>query len=260
MLLKFLGSGSAFTIGADNYHSNMLLENNQQNRLLIDCGSDARLSLYELGYTYKDIDNLYISHLHADHVGGMEWLSFTRYFDKDCTKPNLFVPSVLIRDLWERVLSGGLSSVEMADPCIDTFFNVKPIKKNSSFSWSNTKFYIVKTIHICSDSGVIPSYGLFFNVDNLNVFITTDTQFFPDQIMQYYLKADIIFHDCETSEALSGVHSHFTELVTLEPSIKSKMWLYHYNPGPLPDPKKDGFRGFVKKGQTFDFTDETTLF
>jgi hypothetical protein len=31
------------------------------------------------------------------------------------------------------------------------------------------------------------------------------------------------------------------------------MWLYHYQDGPLPDAKADGFAGFVNQGQTFEF-------
>jgi len=31
------------------------------------------------------------------------------------------------------------------------------------------------------------------------------------------------------------------------------MWLYHYNDGELPYAITDGFLGFVKQGQVFDF-------
>lgn len=260
MRLIFLGSGSAFTVGDANYHSNMLLEDKDGKHLLIDCGSDARLALYELGYTYKEIENLYISHLHADHVGGMEWLAITRYFDPDCKLPNLFISEELVSELWNRVLSGGLTYVEGVTPGIDTFFNVYPIAKHSSFKWSNIELIPFKTIHIRTERGIMPSYGLFIKADNINVFITTDAQFSPDQMNDVYQKSDIIFHDCETSAIISGVHARYEDLATLDPSIKNKMWLYHYNPGKLPNAKKEGFRGFVKKGQIFDFNDEKTLF
>ncbi|MBA2728166.1 MAG: hypothetical protein H0U49_08350 [Parachlamydiaceae bacterium] len=105
----------------------------------------------------------------------------------------------------------------------------------------------------------MPSFGLFFKVDDLKIFITTDTQFTPDHLMGYYEEADIIFQDCETSSMFSNVHAHYRDLITLNPDIKHKMWLYHYNPGPLPNAKKDGFQGFVKKGQCFDFTNKSTL-
>ena len=84
MKMTFIGSGAAFT--SNNYHSNILIESNDK-KLLIDCGSDARFALRDLGYSYKDIDSIYISHIHADHSGGLEWLGFSRKFDASCTKP-----------------------------------------------------------------------------------------------------------------------------------------------------------------------------
>src|ERR1700733_4386232 len=99
MKLTFIGSGSAFTLGANNYHSNMLLENAHGERLLIDCGSDARHSLHEAGFSYHDIHDVYISHLHADHAGGLEWLGFTTKFDPTCSeKPNLYISETLVHD------------------------------------------------------------------------------------------------------------------------------------------------------------------
>ncbi|CAA9435206.1 MAG: Ribonuclease Z, partial [uncultured Phycisphaerae bacterium] len=71
MKLTFLGTGSAFTLA--NYQSNMLLEDSGK-RLLIDCGGDARHAMAAAGYKAADVDALYVSHLHADHIGGIEWL------------------------------------------------------------------------------------------------------------------------------------------------------------------------------------------
>lgn len=85
--------------------------------------------------------------------------------------------------------------------------------------------------------------------------MTTDTQFCLEEFAELYERADIIFHDCETAKVPSGVHAHYQELLTLPERVKSKMWLYGYQPGSLPDANKDGFRGFVKRGQIFDFSD-----
>jgi hypothetical protein len=71
---------------------------------------------------------------------------------------------------------------------------------------------------------------------------------------EYYDRADVIFHDCETSPFPTKIHAHYTELLILPAKIRNKMWLYHYQPGALPDAEKDGFRGFVKRGQTFEFS------
>lgn len=252
MKLIFLGTGSAFTIGDGNYQSNLLLESDTGKRLLIDCGSDARHGLYEQGFTYKDIHDVYISHLHADHVGGLEWLALTTKYDPECHQVCLHLGEPLISMLWNGVLSGGLNPCGENIDLLD-FFAVESIPPNGKFVWENIQFQIVPTFHIACKERAMPSYGLFIRSSSKAIFITTDTQLSLRQHQEWYHQADIIFQDCETSDKKSGVHAHYSELIALDSKIKQKMWLYHYQPGPLPDAKADGFCGFVKKGQSFYF-------
>ena len=126
------------------------------------------------------------------------------------------------------------------------------IKKNGIFKWEGIEFKLIQTVHVVSDFCLMPSFGLQFKVNNKVIYITTDTQFAPGQIRDYYKLADIIFHDCETTSFRSGVHANYLDLKTLDKDEKQKMWLYHYASGDLPDAKADGFQGFVKKGQVFN--------
>ena len=255
MKLLFLGSGSAFTVGANNYQSNMLLMDGSDRKLLIDCGSDIRFSLHDRGYSYQDITDIYISHLHADHVGGMEFIGLTTFFDPRCPKPNLYTSKDVAAELWDRCLAGGMQSIgnELAD--IDTFFNVHKVRRNSYFVWNEIQFFLVRVVHIDNGYALMPSYGLFFTLGGQNIFITTDTQIAIEDIQEYYENADIIFHDCETARFPSSVHAHYQELVKLPERWREKMWLYGYQPGPLPDAKAGGFLGFVQRGQMFEFYD-----
>ncbi|MDX2165295.1 MAG: MBL fold metallo-hydrolase [Gammaproteobacteria bacterium] len=255
MRLTFLGTGSAFTVGADNFHSNVILEDGNSHRLLIDCGSDVRHSLHQQELSHHDITDVYISHLHSDHVGGLEWLAFKSKFDGNGSqkKPTIHISEQLVDKLWEHVLSGGLHSLREEVSDLSTYFNVNAVGKKNTFTWQSVKFELVQTEHVYNGKKLVPSFGLFFTINNTHCFFTTDTQFKPEKYKSYYEKADIIFHDCETSECESGVHSHYSRLKTLDPAIKAKMWLYHYDNSVLPDAKKDGFLGFVKKGQSFNF-------
>ncbi len=253
MKLIFLGSGSAFTVNSGNYHSNMLLVDDSDCKLLIDCGSDVRLSLAELGMNYKDIHDVYVSHLHADHAGGLEWLGFTTYFDPSCHRPNLYIHHSLQVPLWDKVLSGGMTSIQGSIADLSTYFKVHLINDNEPFKWNKLSLQTVQTVHVMNGFKILPSYGLIFTANGTKVFITTDTQFAPTQICDFYEWADLIFQDCETTKIASGVHASYSELLSLSPEIRNKMWLYHYNPGPLPEAKVDGFKGFVAKGQTFNF-------
>jgi ribonuclease BN (tRNA processing enzyme) len=253
MKFTFLGSGSAFTVGADNFHSNMILTSDRGTKLLIDCGSDIRFSLYLADFTYLDITDIYISHLHADHAGGLEYIGLNTMFDPRCDRPNLYLSSDLASEIWDRTLSGGMRSVSGAILELESFFKVHKIDLHGHFFWEGIKFTLVKVIHVDNGFFVIPSYGLFFTVDGVNVFLTTDARICKGEDCIFYEQADIIFQDCETAPFPTNVHAHYTELVELPAAIKHKMWLYHYQPGSLPNAEKDGFQGFVKRGQVFDF-------
>lgn len=252
MKLTFLGVSSALSVGYKNFHSNMLIEDDSSSsKLLVDCGGDVRHSLYELGYNAADIDAVYISHLHADHVGGLEWLAFSKFFGEQ-RQLSLYISSDQRKTLWDHVLSGGMSTLEESDSTLETFFKLESTDDNN-FIWSSGKFKLIKVPHSYSNHKLLPSYGLFISGSELDIFITTDSRFAPEALNEVYERADIIFQDCETSRHFSNQHANYAQLVTLPFHIKQKMWLYDYNDISLPDAISDGFRGFVTRGQTFDF-------
>lgn len=252
MKLTFLGVSSALSVGYLKFHSNMLLETDSGKHILIDCGGDVRHAMFELGYTPKQIDAVFISHLHADHVGGLEWLGFSKFFMENIQLP-LYIAPELKERLWNNVLSGGMSTLEYKEATLETFFQLEALDDNMSFTLDNHLFKLIKVPHSYSNNHLLPSYGLLIYGKQHKVFITTDTRFALDELNSVYQEADIIFHDCETSEHLSNQHSHYNQLITLNKEIKQKIWLYDYNDCQLPDALADGFLGFVTRGQQFEF-------
>ncbi len=252
MRLMFLGVSSALTPGYKNFNCNMLITSDSRKNLLIDCGYDIKHSLFEQNISHNDIDAVYISHLHADHVGGLEWLGFSKYFIEKRMPPKLFVSHEIKDKLWNNVLSGGMSSLETSEASLSTFFNVHPIMQDS-FIWENINFELVRVKHSYCNNHELPCFGLFIEIAKQKVFITTDTRFSPDELMPIFEKADIIFHDCETAVIESFQHARYTDLKSLPKAIKAKMWLYDYGKEILPDAKNDGFKGFVVIGQSFTF-------
>lgn len=254
MKLLFLGAGSGIGTDFENFQSNMLLLTDSGKKLLIDCGTDIRFSLTKAGYLPQDIDAVYISHLHADHIGGIEWFAFQRKFASSNGSPQLIIHKDLVHRLWEHSLSGGLRTLDDREAILSDYFVVNIVKDEHIFNWEGLKLNLVQTIHIYSNKKLMPSYGLAIGFKGKTFFITTDARFTPERFEKYYRDATLIFHDCETMETSSGVHSHFKQLDTLDPKIKAKIWLYHYNDGELPDAQSHGFAGFVRRGQEFDLT------
>lgn len=275
MKLIFIGTGTLNS--KELFHSNALLETPSGKRMLIDCGGDCRHALKAVGLWWEDVDSVYVSHLHGDHVGGLEQFGFARKFNPRLPLPNMFIAENLANVLWEKTLSGGMRSLQNEVNRLTSYFKLHPVAKNTVFKWGdegtlqdsnsamfdgNTKkigFRPVQTMHIYAEWSIIHSYGLLFEINGVKTFFTTDTQYCPAQITDFYNWADIIFQDCETSPFKTGLHANWTDLIKEPPEIKSKMWLYHYQDGELPDTEAAGFRGFVRQGQVFDFLNPDTF-
>jgi ribonuclease BN (tRNA processing enzyme) len=247
MQLIVLGSGSAFSVDNSNYHSNFLLQNGEGNSLLIDVGSDARFSLYEQNLKYFNIQNVFITHLHADHIGGLEWLGLSSHYDPQCSKPKLIIPKYFTQRLWEHCLSGTFGLGHK----LEDFFKVEEAK--NFFHWHEIKFELVQTKHIEEKAAYMPSFGLFFSVNGTNIYFTSDTIYNPQALMPYYKKADIIFHDCDKFDYHSGVHVEIQEIALLDETIRNKIWLYQCDAADPNLIKNLGLRGILQKGQVFNF-------
>ena len=225
MKIIFLGTGSAFTL--NNNQTNFLIEQNGK-YLLIDAGTDIRFSLVEKALSYKDIDATYISHLHADHAGGIEYLAFCSYFDPKKEKITLYGNGELLRRGWNDSWRGGLESIQGKCMTLQDYFDISMVRPNGMFIWEGIEFHIVQAIHIMNKYALVPSYGLMAVHKGKKIFLTTDTQFCPSALLDFYKEADLIIQDCETTPYSSGVHANFTDLATLSSEIKKKMLLVHY--------------------------------
>jgi ribonuclease Z len=75
MRVTLLGTGTPFP-NAERFGSAILVEVAGK-RLLFDCGRGVVIRLTQAGVSPKDIDCLFLTHLHSDHVVGIPdlWLS-----------------------------------------------------------------------------------------------------------------------------------------------------------------------------------------
>lgn len=270
MKLTFLGRGGAFapmSIG----NSTMMFTSDNGKRLMFDFGTTAPY-IYrdEMGLDFKDIDAVYITHQHGDHIGGLELLAFSRYFMPKVSclgervKPKLYCMRALMKELWEHSLKGGLESLQGSIMSLTDYFECHPISENKHFDWEGYRFLPIQTVHVRSGYIIKHSYGLGISkipprLTNgsktagpaaYDAYITADTQFDPS-LIEYYKMSKVVFSDCETTPFKSHVHPNYADLKTLPDDCRKKMWLYHYGQA-VSTWEEDGFAGFVEKGQEFE--------
>lgn len=262
MTLSFLGVGSAFST-VDYYQSNLLVTARNGKKMLIDCGSDARFSLVDWGRQHGvknlTIDAVYASHLHADHIGGLEWLAFSTYFNPSLPRPKIFAVEDVLNMLWSDSLRGGLGYINDKAMILSNYFEPCPLEVGKPFQWENIWFTPLKMLHVQNSYRNVYSYGLVIQAadseDGPAYFFSSDAMYCPELVAQLHTWAPqvtLLFQDAETLPFRTNVHAHYEDLCTLPDAIREKMWLYHYNPNPPFNPREAGFRGFVKKGQMFD--------
>lgn len=207
MKIKVIGCGNAFSY--ENGNQSFLLEENDRT-MLIDVGARIPPILHEMKIPLSSIDDIYISHQHADHIGGLEEVAFTRYDwmnkpqhysdFKNVVPPRLICNESLMEDLWNESLKGGLKSMEGFDSNIETFFEPLRVPSDGKFHWEGWDVSLIQQIHVMTGNRIMLTYGLFFEREGRKtVYFTIDSQHCsPRQIEIFYKKADIIFQDCET--------------------------------------------------------------
>jgi ribonuclease BN (tRNA processing enzyme) len=70
--ITFLGTGPG-TVAAGRFQSSILLEVGDK-RILLDAGEPCSAQLLDLGFRLSELDAIWITHAHADHIGGLPLL------------------------------------------------------------------------------------------------------------------------------------------------------------------------------------------
>jgi Metal-dependent hydrolases of the beta-lactamase superfamily III len=212
MTITFVGSGGAF---APAYGNNSALLQFDNTNLLLDCGYTTPARLGKMGIRVTMINNIWISHMHADHVGGLEEVAFKNYYQG--RRINLFVGQDIFPDL-EQYLSATLKYGVTRQLSITDYFNV--IKVNNKFRIGRRTFNLEKTEHM----GIMPAYMFFYDT-----FIFTGDTKFIDWTARDFAGIRFIFHDTKVEKNDDDVHTNLESLFLLPKEIREKIYCMHYS-------------------------------
>ncbi len=233
-----LGVGNGFSKGV--YDNNALL--GHHGRLaMIDCGTTAWLSLDQLGIAREAIDEIFLTHLHFDHSGGVESAAlYGRYIAGK--KPTLIVPRPIERRLWEHTLKGTIEDKEQNLLQLKDYFNVVAPAEQEPFYICGAKAYWVQTKHVPGkfSCGLVLADKLFYTSD-----MVCDPELL-DRMMAGGI--EMIYHDCQLNNA--KVHADFATLCTYPEHLQKKIWLMHHGLGSKTDVPRSGKMRFLFQHET----------
>jgi ribonuclease BN (tRNA processing enzyme) len=225
--LKFLGTGSAFSREYGNTSAIVEVTNNDvTQRLLIDCGRTTPDDLHRAGYTWKDIDAIFITHLHGDHVYGLEDAGFFSYFVHK-RKIHLILPEQSMKSqLWERVLKGTMmrGDLDRNMEFRDYYTHEIVGKEEPYFIFNGVMFSVYRTVHVQNKQ----SYGLI--IGERDYIIYTGDSLLDKGLLEYAVEDGCvaIFHDCQMMHYDGSVHASLDDLLTLDDHIRGLIYIMHY--------------------------------
>ena len=92
--VSLLGTGG--TLPSSKRHLTALLINIGGKKVLVDCGEGTQISMKDLGWGFKDIDIICITHVHVDHILGLPGLLLTIANSGKTTEMKIIGPQGII--------------------------------------------------------------------------------------------------------------------------------------------------------------------
>lgn len=203
------GAGDAFS--RRDYGTNFLLRRDDF-VLGIDCPDAYRRALAENGFdhrgdelTVQDLDALFVTHLHGDHVNGLEMLlAYYRHVLEE--RLDVYVAPEVAEDLWSRRLGVALGQVwngESFDSLYpEDYYRLHEVPWEETTSIGPFDVETRKTLHH------LPATAMRVTDGDASVGYSCDTQFDRD-LVDWLAEADLVLHE-------TGLGPGHTELEELE--------------------------------------------
>lgn len=217
-----LGVGDTFS---ERHHSSALLLACDGFQLAVDCPDMYRgvlaAAAARCGRPLAVPDHVLITHVHGDHMNGLEGVAFWKHFAEGKRLDLVCSPEVRAV-IWEQRLQASMSTLwdgqQLRQLGFDDYFQHLPLPFTDETRVGPFRIRTRRTRHH------VPTSALLVEAGGRTLGYSSDTAFDPD-LIAFLEPADLIIHETN----LGPAHTAYSDLAALPASLRARMRLIHYS-------------------------------
>lgn len=218
-----LGVGDTFS---ERHHSAALLLQCDGVSLAIDCPDTYRRVLRDAAdrsgraLDLFDVDHVLVTHVHGDHMNGLEGAAFFKRFAQE-RRLHLIASPEVREVIWDQRLRAPMEQLwdgqQLRSLSFDDYFTWTPLR------WTDETTIGPYTIRARRTRHHVPTSALLVEAGGRRFGYSADTAFDPD-LVDFLSPADLIVHETNHGPA----HTPIAALEALPAELRDKMRLIHY--------------------------------
>lgn len=221
-----LGVGDTFS---ERYFPTSLLLRQDGFQLAVDCPDGYRRVLAAaragtgLPLDLADIDDVLLTHVHGDHMNGLEGAGFFKRFAQG-RRLRLFASPEVHDTVWPARLKGSMSTLWDGQALqrlgYEDYFEPRVLPWGEPTEVGPFRITTRRTRHH------VPTSALLVEGAGGTLGYSADAAFEP-ALLDFLAPADVIVHETN----LGPSHTALSDLAALPEALRAKMWLVHYPDG-----------------------------
>jgi len=214
MHLQFVGCGDAFGSGG-RFNTCFHLVGNQINAL-IDCGATSLVAMSKLAINRNDIDTIFISHFHADHIAGLPFFLLEANYVTKRAQPLTIVGPPGLKSRFPEVMECGFPGTKALKLGFALTLKELEIGKRNDVGRVG-----VTPFHVVHDERAGPCLGFRFEVEGKVIAFSGDTEW-TDTLIDIGREADLFICEAYTRDKPIATHMALSLLERHLPQIRPK--------------------------------------